>query len=464
MATRPLLVLFFALVLGCVPLRDPDERADAGGQPDAALQDSGPADATPDGGPVECGSGSTISVWDVIDTDTTWSCANTYVLERPIWVRGAVLTVEAGTRVEARPNGALIVERTAQLRSLGTASAPVVFTAAGDTPRARGLWGGVILLGDAPTDRADLRPLEDIEGMTDGDTRYGGRQGAHSCGTITYTRIELAGGRPTGATTELDGLTLAGCGTGTVIDYVQVHASGDDAVMVYGGGVALGHLVITHPREDGLDWDEGWVGLAQFVVIQLDAGSEQAFEGTSSGSRPLIANATLVGDAGPVASDAMRLARGTAGTLTHLLVVGFGRSVADVQDTDTVAWTATPPDGTELLRIQQSVFFDVGPPLFDLEEGADDDDEGFLEGEYFMAAVFGNTEGDPMLGDRTSRAAPDFRPSADASVLDREEAPSDAARPGLVARLFDSAVTYAGAIAPGGEDWTAGWTEYPSLQ
>ena len=115
-----------------------------------------------------------------------------------------------------------------------TAAAPIVFTA--NFPEGmRGVgnnnWGGLLLNGKAAINvtGGDNK----AEGLADEPrNRYGGGatpDDAHSCGKLRYVRVEFAG-QPLSANDELNGLTLNACGTGTIVDYVQVHRGIDDGV------------------------------------------------------------------------------------------------------------------------------------------------------------------------------------------------------------------------------------------
>ncbi len=134
-----------------------------GGTPDAVGGLGGDGGDVVDG---ECGDPSAdgVIVYDDVDTDTTWECP-VYTLTRPIFVRssGAARTrlrILPGVTVRgvkgdldaAKFPGALIVTRTGRLEAIGTAELPVVFTSAQPlAERAPGDWGGVALLGRAPT-------------------------------------------------------------------------------------------------------------------------------------------------------------------------------------------------------------------------------------------------------------------------------------------------------------------------
>ena len=92
-----------------------------------------------------------------------WTADNEYVLNGLVFVsEGASLTIQPGTVIKGKPGqgenaSALVVARGGKIFAEGTADKPIIFTAeaddvsnANDLPLdARGLWGGVIILGRA---------------------------------------------------------------------------------------------------------------------------------------------------------------------------------------------------------------------------------------------------------------------------------------------------------------------------
>ena len=122
--------------------------------------------------------------------------------------------------------------RDASLHAAGTADVPIVFTSASRKAPAPRRWGGLVMLGSAPVNQADAH----IEGVPANDTRgsFGGDDADGSCGVLEYARIEFAGFEVY-ANNELNGLTLGGCGSGTIVRHVQVHRSLDDGVEMFGG-------------------------------------------------------------------------------------------------------------------------------------------------------------------------------------------------------------------------------------
>ncbi|HEX7844398.1 MAG TPA: hypothetical protein VF476_01285, partial [Chitinophagaceae bacterium] len=115
-----------------------------------------------------------------------------YTLKGYVYVTNrAVLTFAPGSVIvsDTINKGALIVERNSKLMAAGTATDPIVFTS-GKLPgqRKAGDWGGIILLGNAPTNRT-TEPT--IEGGV--NAQYGGTIVGDNSGTLTYVRIEFAG-------------------------------------------------------------------------------------------------------------------------------------------------------------------------------------------------------------------------------------------------------------------------------
>ena len=70
-----------------------------------------------------------VDVTEPITTATTWTKDKSYVLKNIVYVDGAVLTIQPGTKVLGERGSALVVTRTGQLIAEGTAAEPIVFTA-----------------------------------------------------------------------------------------------------------------------------------------------------------------------------------------------------------------------------------------------------------------------------------------------------------------------------------------------
>ena len=245
----------------------------------------------------------------------------------------ASLTIESGVTLYGN-SGAdyLVVNRGSQLFSNGTAANPVIFTsendvtnAAGDRTDAISEWGGLVILGRAPINRcrdaatpATAACENIVEGVTNPDALYGGALMGDSSGSLTYTRVQFAGFAINTQGNELNGITLAGVGTGTTMENIQVHNNSDDGVEFFGGGVNIRNLVLTGNDDDSIDTDNGWQGHIQFaIVVQRANGGDNMTEASSAGtavvppSNPMISNFTFVARAG--GGNGFRLNTGTVG-------------------------------------------------------------------------------------------------------------------------------------------------------
>ncbi|MBA3455634.1 MAG: hypothetical protein H0T42_21245, partial [Deltaproteobacteria bacterium] len=319
-----------------------------------------------------------------ISADTTWTKNTIYVLKGYVFVTGGTLTIEAGTTVKGDNGSALTVTKDAKIVAIGTAAEPIVFTSAQTTPTS-GDWGGVVVLGRAPINvTGGTNLIEGFAASFGERVRYGGSDPGHNCGTLRYTRIEYAG-FALATDVELNGLTLGGCGSLTEVDYVQSHLGLDDGIEIFGGAVNVKHLVITQPDDDGLDWDFGWAGRAQFVIVQQKEGrGDKGFEADnnpnnndlSPRSSPEIWNATLIGGDGPSSAKkqgGMHMRRGTAGRINNTIIAYFNQFGTDI---DGVASRAQ--FGTNLL-IKNTYYMKsassaaIWPASFDVSGGNQND-------------------------------------------------------------------------------------------
>ena len=227
----------------------------------------------------------TISVPNNITENTTWQTGKIYILEGRIAVTdGVTLTIEPGVIVKGNAGSgsnatALLVARGGKLIAEGTSTSPVIFTAISDqilpgeieSPNLpstlNGLWGGLVILGKAPIS-ADAVAVQ-IEGIPPSDLNglYGGTIPDDNSGILKYISIRH-GGANIGEGNEINGLTLGGVGSGTVIENIEVIANQDDGIEWFGGTVNVKNVLIWNPGDDGVDTDQSWAGsLDNFIVI-----------------------------------------------------------------------------------------------------------------------------------------------------------------------------------------------------
>ncbi len=273
-----------------------------------------------------------------VNTDTTWGGQDNpspIILERPIFVKNsATLTILPGTVVRGQPRkgpaadgapaapGALIVTRSGRGVFQGSATNPIIFTTAatdnngdnipdedpekagfakqyetGDTfhdatpltnPLAPlqpngdtnvSLWGGLVILGNAPTNLASqciggggvpgygqctVEGLA-IPGFNVNDATYGGVQPHDSSGVYQYLSVRHAGDEIANGN-ELNGITLGGVGDGTLFEHIEVYMNFDDGIEWFGGTVDGCYLHVAFVGDDAFDVDQGYTGVNQFVL------------------------------------------------------------------------------------------------------------------------------------------------------------------------------------------------------
>ena len=230
-----------------------------------------------------------------ITGDVTWNTGNIYVLTTRIAVEsGATLNIEAGVVVKGQAGAganstALLVARGGTLNVSGTSTSPVIFTSIADniqpgqiaspnlTPDVQGLWGGIIILGNAPIS-ADSNPLQ-IEGIPPSDTNglYGGNNPTDNSGTIRYLSIRH-GGTNIGEGNEINGLTLGGVGSGTTIEFVEIVGNQDDGIEPFGGSVDVTNILVWNSGDDSFDCDQAYSGTIDNFIGILGGNSDHAME------------------------------------------------------------------------------------------------------------------------------------------------------------------------------------------
>jgi hypothetical protein len=138
-----------------------------------------------------------------------------------------------------------------------------------------GLWGGLVILGRAPTNLGENLVLgygkAIIEGLgasgfPAGGATYGGFEPHDSSGIIRYVSIRHAGDE-IGEGNELNGVTLGGVGDGTIFEFVEVYANQDDGMEWFGGTMNGRNLANVIIGDDSLDIDQGFSGNLQNLLV-----------------------------------------------------------------------------------------------------------------------------------------------------------------------------------------------------
>ena len=410
-----------------------------------------------------------ITVTGSITSNTTWSSSNVYLLSGFVYVEsGATLTIQPGTIIKGdkASKGTLIVRQGGKLNAAGTASAPIVFTS--DQPagtRDRGDWGGIILCGRAPQNipATAAQPLPQIEGGP--NAFFGGNDPADNSGVLQYIRIEFAGVALT-PNNEINGLTFGGVGNGTVVDHIQVSYSGDDSYEWFGGTVNCKYLVTFRGLDDEWDTDNGYSGKVQFGVALrdpdiADVSGSNGFEsdndanGTTNQPQTQAVFANMSNFIAPptagntLASNykrGMHIRRNSAESVFNSLSVGY--PVGLLLDGSLAEQNAT----SGALKLQGNVFagYTAGKKAT-LVSGSTFNVKQFLGASNDTTATVASLNLSPS---NFSLSAPNFVPLSTSPLA------TGAATDAKLNDPFFTAVTYRGAFAPGGTNWTAGWTNF----
>lgn len=426
-----------------------------------------------------------------ITTDTTLYADKAYLLMEQLFVKdGVTLTIQPGTMVHAMPAqsassaAALVVEQGGKVDAQGTATTPITFTTAlseaslatgsatavTDTANPghitnlgeRGHWGGLIILGKAPTSAADFS-TNYVEGIA--NKPYGGSDPNDDSGTLLYVRV-WHGGAIVGADNEINGVTLAGVGAGTTMEHCEVAFNADDGFEFFGGTVNAMYLSVLFVGDDAFDVDEGYQGSAQYLFAmvgregnhgtEIDSKTNSNFDSMPR-SHPAFYSMTIIGGGTESARQSnaiMRLREGTGGKFGNVILVNGGNqhTGVEIKACGSETRTQTLPSATTSLGVagdvastgylyfsSKNIISGANPPFtFDVSGGCSD-------------GGFSAVTGDPGITGglyETSTSALDPRPSCGGLGWQNVED---------VPQGFFQPVEYKGAFG-GGYLWLKDWS------
>jgi hypothetical protein len=395
---------------------------------------------------------------------------------------GKKLTIQPGTVIMGDTAAVLVVQPGGKIYANGTAASPIVFT----SRKAPGLkspgdWGGIILLGSAPTNQVNPQ----IEGGIIPGT-YGGSVANDSSGVMRYVRIEYPGYRYQ-LDNEVNGLTMGGVGSRTVIDYIQVSYSFDDSYEWFGGTVNAKHLVAIGGTDDEFDTDFGYQGKVQFAFGMKDknrfdpTGQTNGFESDNEASasynvprtRPSFSNITLVG---PLTSDVDTTVPPGSETRHQYVVVSRRGTQQSIYNSILMGYR-----GGYSLRDQPSYVSAIGDTLqarnislqanpgttYPVMNGQGSGVTNALVSAWFNTAGYNNYGGlAPRLPSSiglTNLSSLSTVNPVPAVGSEPDTAATDFSLPSLSDPFFDNTATYRGAFDPAvswENQWTAGWTNF----
>ena len=368
------------------------------------------------------------------------------------------LTIEPGTDIFAEGSSSLLkITRGATIQANGTEDNPITFSSSDGGLTGSGEWGAVIIqgFGRANPDPDSAVPNVDLEA---GLGFYGGTDNSDNSGTMEFVRI-AEGGIEVFPDEEINGLTLAGVGSETTINHIQVQGGLDDGVEWFGGAASVKYLVLTALEDDSLDFDLGWQGNVQFVIAQQGPVADRGIESDNNGSdfgatprtRPTLANLTLIGSDGSDNFGAMHR-EGMGGFIHNSIYTGgFNSCLNSEENVGNETANLSPRElvyNNVVFNCSNNVAGDAGPNaqgLFTQDNGRGaivvedpqlNDDFIAISGQ----AANNNFTLDPTGGGEINASVN----TADANFLD--------------------SVDFVGAVNPDGSDlWFEGWTIEGSL-
>lgn len=443
--------------------------------------------------------GQTITLQGRINADTILRKQNTYILKGLVYMVGNhTMTIEAGTVIKGSFSGsdvaALVITRGSKLVAIGTPSEPIIFTSAAPNPQS-GDWGGIVLCGKAPinTSYNGTAGLYQVEGGIDnanGDGLAGSGDAAvptaianDNSGTLQYVRIEFAG-YAFQPDKEINSLTMAGVGSGTTIDHIEVTYAKDDAYEWFGGTVNCKYLISYKTQDDDFDTDNGYSGKVQFGLILRDSliadiSTSEAFESDNNASgttatpktTAIFSNITAIGPRATLSNVGSSLFRAGAQirrnsgiSLYNSIIMGWPQGIL-IDGTTGTSTALNIEDSTLRLR-NVTLAGNTVNLKFSGTGGTNINSDATLTtwftNTYYNNDLLTNTS-DAKLIQPFNYTAPDPTPFAGGNgnqkILNGGEF-SDPKFSGDT--FFDKTVTFRGGVAPAGPNatWWKGWTKF----
>ena len=397
----------------------------------------------------------------------TWEAAEEYILEGFVFVNpGQTLTIEPGTVIRAKTGqgenaSALIVARGAKIIAEGTREKPIIFTVEGDdldgsVPiESRGLWGGVIILGNAQLN-SEFNESK-IEGIPLSESRgiYGGSINNDNSGIIKYVSIRH-GGTNIGEDNEINGLTLGGVGSGTTIEYIEVISNKDDGFEFFGGTVNCKYLASAFCGDDAFDFDEGYRGKGQFwLAIQAPSLGNNLAEHDGGIDPeygepyciPDIYNATYIGNGLLSSSNLMIFTDDAGGKYRNSIFINQLNGI-EIEYIDGINDSYTQFENENLI-FENNIFYNIEGNNNSLILSAFNEEDDSLTDQQMALQNYFLTANNEVYNPGIIITENDY------DVLPSGDAESDLAD--YADEWYDE-VSFKGAFEPSGTNWLEGWS------
>lgn len=192
-----------------------------------------------------------------ISVNTKLFKKNVYILQGSVFVtNNATLTIEPGTVIigDYESSASLVITKGATIIAEGLETDPIVFTS-NRSSRKAGDWGGIVILGDAPTNKFGNASSVNFD-LDTSLTSYGGSNVSSNSGILKFVRIEFAGKKIKGLG-NFNGLLLAGVGNKTVLENIMISYAAGDSFEIYGGELTLNKMVSFKSSSDDFKFNFG---------------------------------------------------------------------------------------------------------------------------------------------------------------------------------------------------------------
>jgi len=241
--------------------------------------DSAAAAATPN-----CDSSYTV-LSSNIDANLTLDSTKVYGMDGKVKVtNNAVLTIPAGTTIAGCTSASfMVITPGSKIEANGTQANPIVFTSQKDqlgnsANNKAGEWGGLVLAGNAYTHVGTVAYEADATVIFGSSTHT---NDGESSGTLNYVLVKHSG-YEVQKDKELNGLSLAGVGSGTTLTNIAIIGGLDDGLEIWGGTPNITGLYVYNAQDDSVDTDLGYRGtITNTLVQQVNVDATNAFDSST---------------------------------------------------------------------------------------------------------------------------------------------------------------------------------------
>ncbi|TKS57525.1 hypothetical protein [Mesohalobacter halotolerans] len=236
-----------------------------------------------------------------------------YTLNGIVSVDSGSLTIPAGTTVTTGTGTDvyMVVQKGADIFINGSESNPVVME-----PGSTGVWGGLVIAGDAETTNG-VDAVAEVGGII-----YGGSNPDDNSGIVNYLVLKETGAQ-INPESQYNGLTLYAVGSGTTLQNVAVLDGQDDGVEFFGGSANLTNFYARNMEDDSVDWTEGWNGsLTNSFVKHENANFSTAIEADGENGNPTIENFVAENTSGTTGT-ALQFKANSGATITGITLTGY---------------------------------------------------------------------------------------------------------------------------------------------